>query len=103
MFNLREKENNPQVLENFLCILSRHPHWSSCRHILDLVTSMTDVVNSYDNLKFPCSYILDGICCLVASLLKSNGVGTQNTVASSFTKREFEECLTSLGYLVSGD
>ncbi|XP_073048601.1 serine/threonine-protein kinase ATM isoform X24 [Primulina eburnea] len=37
MFNLREKENDPQVLENFLCILSRHPHWSSCRHILDLL------------------------------------------------------------------
>ncbi|XP_073048595.1 serine/threonine-protein kinase ATM isoform X20 [Primulina eburnea] len=101
MFNLREKENDPQVLENFLCILSRHPHWSSCRHILDLVTSMTDVVNSYENLKFPCSYILDGICCLVTSLLQSNGVGTQNTVASSFTKRESEECLTSLGDLVT--
>ncbi|XP_073284364.1 serine/threonine-protein kinase ATM isoform X12 [Primulina huaijiensis] len=101
MFNLREKENDPQVLENFLCILSRHPHWSSCRHILDLVTSMTDVVNSYENLKFPCSFILDGICGLVASLLQSNGVGTQNTVASSFTKRESEECLTSLGDLVT--
>ncbi|XP_075505013.1 serine/threonine-protein kinase ATM isoform X6 [Primulina tabacum] len=101
MFNLKEKENDPQVLENFLCILSRHPHWSSCRHILDLVTSMTDVVNSYENLKFPCSCILDGICCLVASLLQSNGVGTQNTVASSSTKRESEECLTSLGDLVT--
>ncbi|XP_073048618.1 serine/threonine-protein kinase ATM isoform X38 [Primulina eburnea] len=58
-------------------------------------------VNSYENLKFPCSYILDGICCLVTSLLQSNGVGTQNTVASSFTKRESEECLTSLGDLVT--
>ncbi|XP_075512295.1 uncharacterized protein LOC142547741 isoform X7 [Primulina tabacum] len=57
MFNLREKENDHKYLKNFLCILSRHPHWSSCRHILDL----------------------------------SNGVGTQNTVASSFTKRESEE------------
>ncbi|XP_073048616.1 serine/threonine-protein kinase ATM isoform X36 [Primulina eburnea] len=94
-------EELAKVLENFLCILSRHPHWSSCRHILDLVTSMTDVVNSYENLKFPCSYILDGICCLVTSLLQSNGVGTQNTVASSFTKRESEECLTSLGDLVT--
>ncbi|XP_075497739.1 serine/threonine-protein kinase ATM-like isoform X3 [Primulina tabacum] len=65
------------------------------------VASMTDAVNSYENLKFPCSYILDGICCLVASLLLSNGVGTQNTVASSFTKRESEECLTSLGDLVT--
>ncbi|XP_075512286.1 serine/threonine-protein kinase ATM-like isoform X2 [Primulina tabacum] len=67
MFNLREKENDHKYLKNFLCILSRHPHWSSCRHILDL----------------------------------SNGVGTQNTVASSFTKRESEECLTSLGDLVT--
>ncbi|XP_075497738.1 serine/threonine-protein kinase ATM-like isoform X2 [Primulina tabacum] len=66
-FNLREKENDHKYLKNFLCILSRHPHWSSCRHILDL----------------------------------SNGVGTQNTVASSFTKRESEECLTSLGDLVT--
>ncbi|XP_073048604.1 serine/threonine-protein kinase ATM isoform X27 [Primulina eburnea] len=105
MFNLREKENDPQVLENFLCILSRHPHWSSCRHILDLVTSMTDVVNSYENLKFPCSYILDGICCLVTSLLQSNGVGTQNTVASSFTKRESEEFKfwKEIGYFLRGE
>ncbi|XP_075512267.1 serine/threonine-protein kinase ATM-like isoform X4 [Primulina tabacum] len=103
MFNLREKENDHKYLKNFLCILSRHPHWSSCRHILDLVASMTDAVNSYENLKFPCSYILDGICCLVASLLLSNGVGTQNTVASSFTKRESEELVIDKLFMLLRD
>ncbi|XP_075512269.1 serine/threonine-protein kinase ATM-like isoform X6 [Primulina tabacum] len=69
MFNLREKENDHKYLKNFLCILSRHPHWSSCRHILDL----------------------------------SNGVGTQNTVASSFTKRESEELVIDKLFMLLRD
>ncbi|XP_073145738.1 serine/threonine-protein kinase ATM isoform X3 [Henckelia pumila] len=101
LFNLREKENDPQVLEKVLLILCQHSHWSSCRQLLDLVRSMSDVVNSCENLKFQCSYILDGICCLVGSLLQLDGVVTHTTVASSFTERVSEECLTSLGDLVT--
>ncbi|KAI3454494.1 hypothetical protein Pfo_011157 [Paulownia fortunei] len=101
LFNLKEKESNPKVSEKFLFILCQHPHWSSCRQLSDLVTSMTDVLNMWENLKLQSSHILGGICSLVGSLLLLDGAGKNENVAYSSRERVSEECLISLGDLVN--
>ncbi|CAA0826719.1 ataxia-telangiectasia mutated, partial [Striga hermonthica] len=101
LFNLKETESNPKVSEKFLLILCQHPHWSSCKQLLDLVTSMTDIIHSRANLKLQSSYVLGGICNLVGSLLHLDGAGKHETVTYSSREKLFDECLISLGDLVN--
>ncbi|KAL3824832.1 hypothetical protein ACJIZ3_020861 [Penstemon smallii] len=100
LFNFKEKESDPKVLENFLVRLCKHPYWSSDRRLCDLIMSMKDIINVCDNLKLQCSHILGGICSLVGNLLHLDGVGKLENVASSSRKTVSEECLISLGDLV---
>ncbi|KAL7139007.1 hypothetical protein ABFS83_09G021400 [Erythranthe nasuta] len=101
LFHLKEKENNPKVSEKFLLILCQHPHWSSCRELSDLVTSMTDVINMWESLKLKSSHILSGICSLIGSLLLLHGSGKHVNVAYSSRDTVSEECFVSLGDLVN--
>ncbi|GER56830.1 serine/threonine-protein kinase ATM [Striga asiatica] len=101
LFNLKEKESNPKVSEKFLLILCQHPHWSSCKQLLDLITSMADIIHTWENLKLQSSYVLCGICNLVGSLLHLDGAGKHETVAYSSGEKLFDECLISLGDLVN--
>ncbi|KAL3628823.1 hypothetical protein CASFOL_027869 [Castilleja foliolosa] len=102
MFNLKEKDNNPkQVSSKLLLILCQHPHWSSCRQLSDLITSMMDIISTCENLKLESSHVLSAICSLVGSLLLLDADGKHENVASSSREKLFEECLISLGDLVN--
>ncbi|KAL6513039.1 hypothetical protein OROMI_034636 [Orobanche minor] len=100
-FNLKEKESHPKVSAKFLLIICQHPHWSSCRQLSDLITSMMDIVNMWENLKLQNSHVLDSICSLVGSLLFLDAAGKHGNLAYFSRDKLFEECLVSLGDLVN--
>ncbi|PIN15510.1 Non-specific serine/threonine protein kinase [Handroanthus impetiginosus] len=101
LFNLKEKENDPKVSEKFLFILCHHPHWSSSRQLSDLVKSMTDALNMWENLKLEHSHILGGICSLVRTLLSLDEAGKNKNTTHFSMEEVSEECLVSLGNLVN--
>ncbi|KAL6583807.1 hypothetical protein OROMI_003096 [Orobanche minor] len=101
MFNLKEKESNPKVSAKFLLILCQHPHWSSCRRLSDLITSMMDIINMWENHKLQSSHVLGGVCSLVGSLLLIDAAGKHENVAYSSRENLLEECLISLGGVVN--
>ncbi|XP_022845090.1 serine/threonine-protein kinase ATM isoform X2 [Olea europaea var. sylvestris] len=101
LFKLKEKESDPKVLENFLFILCQQAHWSSYRHLSDLVLSINEVVSTWENLKLQCAPILDAICALLESLLHLDGVVKDKNDTSPLRKRQSEEGLVSLGDIVN--
>ncbi|MCD7455450.1 hypothetical protein HAX54_028137 [Datura stramonium] len=50
-FELMEKERDPRVLELIIHGLCQHPHWSSSRKFLNLITSLNDFLDIQANLK----------------------------------------------------
>ncbi|XP_047965261.1 serine/threonine-protein kinase ATM [Salvia hispanica] len=100
LFSLKEKETNPKVSEKFLFILCEHPHWSSSRQLSDLVKSMADTIQMWENYKLHNSHILGGICSLVRSLLVTDGSGKHKNITHTSRESMSEECLISLGDLV---
>lgn len=71
MFNLLEKETDPKVLESLLSNLCQHPYWSSDRKLLDLVVSMTGMVDMQADLKLDCLNVVVAISRLLQTLLLS--------------------------------
>lgn len=97
MFELMEKESDPRVLELIIHGLCQHPHWSSSRKFLNLITSLNDFLDIQANLKVQSLNVLAAICNLLERLLFAKY--TKRTLSSQ--ERVSEEGLISLGDLVN--
>ncbi|KAF7136371.1 hypothetical protein RHSIM_Rhsim08G0157900 [Rhododendron simsii] len=104
LFDLVEKENEANVLENILLNLCRHPHWSSSRQFSRLVSSMNNFVDLRTNLKLQCSNILVAICDLLGTLISldtsgkdTSTDGKEKNVVTSLRERISEQAGLRLG------
>ncbi|KAF3642280.1 hypothetical protein FXO38_21200 [Capsicum annuum] len=101
MFELMEKESDPRVLELIVHGLCQHPHWSSSRKFLNLITSLNDFLDIQMNLKVQSLNVLVAICSLLERLLSFDGVAKYPKRTLSSRERLSEEGLSSLGDLVN--
>ncbi|XP_070053596.1 serine/threonine-protein kinase ATM isoform X3 [Nicotiana tomentosiformis] len=101
MFELMEKESDPRVLEVIIHGLCQHPHWSSSRKFLNLVTSLNDFLDIQANLKVQSLNVLAAICSLLESLLSLDDVAKFKRRTLSSREKLSEEGLVSLGDLVN--
>ncbi|KAM3381087.1 serine/threonine-protein kinase ATM isoform X3 [Capsicum galapagoense] len=101
MFELMEKESDPRVLELIVHGLCQHPHWSSSRKFLNLITSLNDFLDIQMNLKVQSLNVLVAICSLLERLLSFDGVAKYPKRTLSSWERLSEEGLSSLGDLVN--
>ncbi|XP_075107785.1 serine/threonine-protein kinase ATM isoform X5 [Nicotiana tabacum] len=101
MFELMEKESDPRVLEVIIHGLCQHPHWSSSRKFLNLVTSLNDFLDIQANLKVQSLNVLAAICSLLESLLSLDDVAKFKRRTLSSREKLSEEGLISLGDLVN--
>ncbi|XP_055826815.1 serine/threonine-protein kinase ATM isoform X2 [Solanum dulcamara] len=101
MFELMEKESDPRVLELIIHGLCQHPHWSSSRKFLNLITSLNDFLDIQANLKVQSLNVLAAICSLLESLLSCDGVAKYTKRTLSSQEKLSEEGLISLGDLVN--
>ncbi|XP_058227343.1 serine/threonine-protein kinase ATM isoform X4 [Rhododendron vialii] len=108
LFDLMEKENEANVLENILLNLCRHPYWSSSKQFSHLVLSMNNFVDLRTNLKLQCSNILVAIYDLLGTLISldtrgkdSSTVGKEKNVVTSLRERISEKSLILLGDLLN--
>ncbi|KAM3319089.1 serine/threonine-protein kinase ATM isoform X3 [Capsicum chacoense] len=101
MFELMEKESDPRVLELIVHGLCQHPHWSSSRKFLNLITSLNGFLDIQMNLKVQSLNVLVAICSLLERLLSFDGVAKYPKRTLSSRERLSEEGLSSLGDLVN--
>ncbi|KAK1363096.1 serine/threonine-protein kinase ATM, partial [Heracleum sosnowskyi] len=100
MFNLMEKETDPRVLESLLTNLCEHPYWSSDRKLLDLVVSMTGMVDMQADLKLECLNVVVAISRLLQTLLLSLNTSGRDSNDSFDENQRLCESFISLGDLL---
>ncbi|XP_057952318.1 serine/threonine-protein kinase ATM [Malania oleifera] len=101
LFDLMEKECDPEVREDILFTLCQHPHWSSNTKLMDLIISMDKMIEMRVSLRLHSSNIIAAICGLLGSLLSLNGVRKGKFVGLPLRERASAQSLTSLGDLVN--
>lgn len=101
MFELMEKESDPRILELIIHGLCQHPHWSSSRKFLNLITSLNDFLDTQANLKIHSLNVLAAICSLLKSLLSCDCGAKDTKRTLSSRERLSEEGLISLGDLLN--
>ncbi|XP_019197259.1 PREDICTED: serine/threonine-protein kinase ATM isoform X3 [Ipomoea nil] len=101
LFDLLQKESDPRVREKIIQSLCQHAHWSSSRKFLELVASMSVIVDMQADVKLPRLSILASICTLLQSLLSLDTVAKDNSDASCLREKVAEQGMISLRELVS--
>ncbi|XP_017218492.1 serine/threonine-protein kinase ATM [Daucus carota subsp. sativus] len=100
MFNLMEKETDPRALESLLTNLCQHPYWSSDKKLLNLVVSMTGMVDMLEDLKLECLNVVVAISQLLQTLQLSLSTSEKDGNISFNVNQRLSESFISLGDLL---